>query len=129
MKRLIIAMACVLVGSLGSSGAYSQAAPTEAPIAPTSTVNLNLEQQHTVREVVKDAHLPAVNVNFRITAGEPVPASVALQPMPSALADKIPQIKTHRVFVAGNYIVLVNPNDRRIALVLDDASTTGQSKR
>jgi hypothetical protein len=127
MKRLFIAaLACVL---LGAPTVRSQEAPSEAPIAPTTTVNLNLEQQHTIKEFVKDLHLPKAAVKFDVSVGATVPPSVELAPMPTQIADKVPQVKTHRLFVTEGRIVLVNPNDQRIAGVIEDASSTGQSTR
>ena len=127
MKRLITVLAASLV--MAAPYAFSQAAPNEAPIGPTASVNLNLEQQHTIKEVVKDEQLPKVVVNFPMSVGATVPASVALQPMPTLIGQKVPSVKTHRLFVTENRIVLVNPNDRRIAQVLDESSSTGQSDR
>src|SRR5262249_15149709 len=109
--------------------AYGQAAPTESPVAPTSTVNLNLEQQHTIKELVKDAHLPTVTVSFPISVGASVPGSDALHPMPSEVVGTVPQVKTHRVVFRDAGTAVVNRNDRRIALVIDDAASTGQGRR
>jgi hypothetical protein len=126
MKRLLIAVAaCAL---MGAPIARSQA-PTEAPIAPTSSINLSLEQQHTIKELVKDLHLPKVVDKIEIAVGAMVPASVTLQPMPTQIAAKVPQVKTHRLFVTDRRIVLVNPNDPRIAGVIEEEGSTGQSTR
>jgi hypothetical protein len=126
MKRLLIAVAaCAL---MGAPIARSQA-PTDAPMAPTSTVNLSLEQQHTIKELVKDLRLPKVDGKFEISVGTIVPSAIALQPMPTQIGVKVPQVKTHRLFVTDNRIVLVNPNDQRIAGVIEEETSTGQSNR
>ena len=49
-----------------------------------------------------------------------MPASVVLAPMPVEIGNKVPQIKSHRLFVTGERIVLVNPQDPRIAEVIDE---------
>jgi len=39
--------------------------------------------------------------------------------MPAEIGTKVPQVKTHRFFVTADRIVLVNPNDNRIADVIE----------
>src|SRR4051812_10746459 len=118
MRKLCIAVTAALI--LSAPVALGQA-PTETPLPPASSVNLSLEQRHTIKEFVKDLHLPKVATNFPVTIGATVPRSVALQAMPPQLGSKVPQVKSHRLFVTGDRIVLVNPNDARIADVIDEA--------
>jgi hypothetical protein len=126
MKRLHIALAtCAFLSTQAALGQ----APTETPVAPTSTVNLSLEQQHTIREFVKELRVPKVAAKFELAVGTAVPASVQLQPMPAEIAEKVPSVKTHRLLVTDSRIALVNPNDPRIAGVIDAESSTGQSNR
>jgi hypothetical protein len=117
MRKLLMTTAACL--ALGAPIARSQA-PTEAPLPPVVNVNLNLEQRHTIKEFVKDLQLPKVADKFELTIGTMVPGSVALAPMPGAIAAKVPQVKSHRLFVTADRIVLVNPNDLRIAEVIED---------
>jgi hypothetical protein len=116
-KLLMTAAACL---ALGAPIARSQA-PTEAPLPPVVNVNLSLEQRHTIKEFVKDLQLPKVADKFPLTVGATVPGSITLTPMPNAIAAKVPQVKSHRLFVTADRIVLVNPNDPRIAEVIEDA--------
>jgi hypothetical protein len=89
-------------------------------LPPVVNVNLNLEQRHTIKEFVKDLQLPKVADKLDLTIGAMVPGSVALASMPGAIAAKVPQVKSHRLFVTSDRIVLVNPNDLRIAEVIED---------
>jgi hypothetical protein len=117
MRILLIAAAvCV---ALGAPIARSQA-PTEAPFPPVANVNLSLEQRHTIKEFVKDLNLPKAADKFPLTIGATVPGLIALTPMPNAIAAKVPQVKSHRLFVTADRIVLVNPNDPHIAEVIED---------
>jgi hypothetical protein len=48
-----------------------------------------------------------------------VPQQVELHPIPSLIGQKVPQVKAHRYFVTQEQIVLVDPNDNRIAEVIE----------
>jgi hypothetical protein len=98
MRNLLIVVAASLV--FAGQVAWSQVSlPTEAPLPPMANVNLSLEQKHTIRELVKDMHLPKEGGNLKV--GASVPASVVLAPMPVEIGNKVPQIKSHRLFVTG----------------------------
>jgi hypothetical protein len=43
-----------------------------------------------------------------------VPQSVELHDFPQEIAAKVPQIKAHRFFVAGETIVVVRPQERTV---------------
>jgi hypothetical protein len=81
-------------------------APTEAPLPPMANINLSLEQKHTTRELVKDMHLPKEGGKFDLKVGASVSASVVLAAVPVEIGNKVPQIKSHRLFVTGERIVL-----------------------
>ena len=104
MRNLLIVVAASLV--FAGQVAWSQVS------------SQSLEQKHTIRELVKDMHLPREGGKFDLKVGASVPASVVLAPMPVEISNKVPQIKSHRLFVTGELIVLVNPNDPRIAEVI-----------
>ena len=53
------------------------------------------------------------------SVGGVVPASVRLDPIPSELGSKVPQIKQHLFFRTGKEIVLVSGNDRKIVDVIN----------
>jgi hypothetical protein len=38
--------------------------------------------------------------------------------MPTDVAAKVPQVKTHRFFIAGEQIVIVDPKDNKVADVI-----------
>jgi hypothetical protein len=92
-----------------------QQAPTQEPaITPKRKLNLTVEQRFTIRELIKDvkskpASAPAPAV------GDAIPADVQPQPMPDAVAQKVPQVKAHKFFVAKDEIVIVDPKDNTVA--------------
>ena len=80
----------------------AQPAPAQAPTVPAQPkVNLSLEQRHVIKELIKDLDVAPAPQNVETTVGATVPAAIKLNPMPQAVADKVPQIKSHLFFVAG----------------------------
>src|ERR1700722_6832184 len=92
--------------------------PVVAP-APR-TINLTQEQRFIIKEIVfKDLHVPKAQADAPEKIGEAVPQDIVLHPMPPVLAEKVPQGRSHSFFVKeGNAIVLVSPNDHRVADVI-----------
>jgi Protein of unknown function (DUF1236) len=73
-----------------------------------------LEQRYTIKEIIKDAKIDPVPASTDISLGATVPGSVHLNPMPDAIAQKVPQIKSHMFFVRDNKVVIVDPKDGKI---------------
>ena len=128
-KASIVALATMLwlVGTTAYSQAQlQQAPPQQAPLqqAPplrepaTPKLNLSLEQRFTIREIIKDKKAEGAAVDARAAVGDPVPQGVTTQPMPSDVAQKVPQVKAHRYFLTAQYIVIVDPKDNRVAEVI-----------
>jgi hypothetical protein len=115
-------LTAVLVLMLSSVGVAAQAqiAPQQLQekqpqdtLAPTSKLNLTLEQRHTIREFVKDMKADAADVKTEI--GEPIPQGITPRPIPSEVGQKVPQVKSHRFFVTAQQIVIVDPKDNKVA--------------
>jgi hypothetical protein len=85
---------------------------------PTQKLNLTLEQRHTIREFIKDVKDQASTHEVKAVIGEPIPQDITPSPMPSVIGQKIPQVKSHRFFVAGQQIVIVDPKDNNVADVI-----------
>ena len=92
--------------------------PLQAPAAISPKLNLTLEQRHVIKEIIKDMKIEPTAVEVRAALGEQVPQGINLQPMPGDVAQKVPQVKTHRFFVAGGEIVIVDPKDNVVAEVI-----------
>ena len=92
--------------------------PLQAPAAISPKLNLTLEQRHVIKEIIKDMKIEPTAVEVRAAVGEQVPQGINLQPMPGDVAQKVPQVKTHRFFVAGGEIVIVDPKDNVVAEVI-----------
>ena len=121
LLTLATATALVLVAPIVT---IAQTAPKPAETAPVvapapRTVNLTQEQRFIIKEIVpKDLKVQEAKAGAPETIGDPVPDAVELHDMPPALAQKVPQAKSHKFFVTADAIVLVSPSDRRVADVI-----------
>jgi hypothetical protein len=119
MKQLVAvlgALALLTIGPIaeGQSPAQHQNVP-EA----TRTVNITAEQRHVIKEIVKDLKLQQAPADAPSTIGNAVPQSVNLQPMPADIAQKVPQVKSHLLYIKGQQVVLVDPKDNTVADVIE----------
>jgi hypothetical protein len=62
---------------------------------------------------------PVTNINFAITVGVVIPATVELYEVPPAVVQVVPEYSRYRYFVVGDQIVIVEPGARRIVAVID----------
>ena len=84
------------------------------------TINLTQEQRFIIKENVKDLELSKAPKDAPETIGDPVPANIVLHALPSEVGGKVSQVRSHMFFIKddNNAIVLVSPNDRRVADVI-----------
>jgi len=118
MHKVWTAAALALMLSLVDASAPAQIAPQQPGdvLAPTPKLNLTLEQRHTIRELVKDMKADAAEVKAEV--GEPIPQGMTPHPMPSEVAQKVPQVKSHRFILTEQQIVIVDPKDNKVADVI-----------
>jgi len=90
----------------------------QAPL-PASKINLSLEQEHIIKEIVKDMRVEPAGGSAPETVGAAVPDAAALRPIPPEIGDKVPQIRSHRFFVKDNKVILVDPKDNSVVDVID----------
>ena len=60
------------------------------------------------------------NVRVRLALGAEVPRDVELLEFPSDVVDQIPDVRRYRFLVTGNDVVIVDPNDHAVALVINE---------
>jgi hypothetical protein len=124
MSGLTKALLIVFAGALGlglSPPVWSQGSKEPAIAPAPRTINLTQEQRFIIKEIVlKDLHIAKARADAPETIGDPVPQNIELHGMPPEIAEKVPQGRSHSFFVKedNNAIVLVSPNDRRIADVI-----------
>jgi len=116
-KAWITAGLALMLSCLGSA-LPAQTTPQQPQdvLAPAPKLNLTLEQRHTIRELVKDMKADAADVKTEI--GDPIPQGINPRPMPSDVAQKVPQVKSHRFFLTAQQIVIVDPKDNKVADVI-----------
>jgi hypothetical protein len=115
MHKAWISAALALMLSLVDAAAPAQVAPGDV-LAPAAKLNLTLEQRHTIRELVKDMKVDAAEVKAEV--GDQVPQGITPHPMPSEVAQKVPQVKSHRFILTAEQIVIVDPKDNKVADVI-----------
>ena len=118
MHKAWIAAALGLMLSLVDAAAPAQVAPQQPGdvLAPAAKLNLTLEQRHTIRELVKDMKVDAAEVKAEV--GDQIPQDITPHPMPNEVAQKVPQVKSHRFILTAEQIVIVDPKDNKVADVI-----------
>ena len=121
MQKLLVTVAIVATIALFAPPSKVEAqSNTDPAIAPASrTINLTAEQRFMIKEIVlKDLNVPKAQAGAPETIGDPVPSSVELHDMTPALAEKVPQAKSHKFYLTAHAIVLVSASDRKVADVM-----------
>jgi hypothetical protein len=78
--------------------------------------------KHDIREGFEGAQIPPAyaDANFNPVIGDVVPDAVTLSPVPGAIVDTTPDVAGYHYFTtADGRVVLVHPEDRTIATVID----------
>jgi hypothetical protein len=122
LKVFWVAAVLSLAVALSSSQEALQAQEVDKPTIPPQprTINLTQEQRFIIKENVKDLALSKAPKDAPETIGDPVPANIVLHALPSEVGAKVSQVRSHMFFIKddNNAIVLVSPNDRRVADVI-----------
>src|SRR5262249_53685412 len=95
MHKVLITAAIVL--SCISLNIHAQTVAQQPAASPK--INLTLEQRYIIKEIVKDMKVDPIPAKD-LAVGDQIPDNIRLQPMPSEIAQKAPQIKAHRFFGA-----------------------------
>ena len=120
LKALLVALAG-LSGLALSPPAWTQGTSDPVVAPAPRTINLTQEQRFIIKEIVlKDLNIAKERGDAPETIGDKVPQNIPLHAMPPEIAQKVPQGRSHSFFVkeGDNAIVLVSPNDRRVADVI-----------
>ena len=84
----------------------------KAPIAAVALILCCIGASAPAQTPAQEPVLPGPKLNLTI------PENVDLQPMPSQVAEKVPQVKSHRFFIADEQIVIVDPKDKKVADII-----------
>ena len=121
--RMILASVVLMIGViLSSSQEVLRAQEVDKPAIPPQprTINLTQEQRFIIKENVKDLAVSKASKDAPETIGDPVPPNIVLHALPPEVGVKVSQVRSHMFFIkdGDNAIVLVTPNDRRVADVI-----------
>ena len=93
--------------------------PAEPETGGTRTVNLTMEQRHIIKEFVSDLKVEKAPAGVKVSVGEQVSDNVRLQALPAEVGQKVPQVRSHMLFVSQDRVVLVDPSNKKISEVIE----------
>jgi hypothetical protein len=118
MRNTTSHLLCSLAAAAWLATAAHAQAPTESEPS-TPTIKLTMDDRHVLKEnLLKSAKSEGSAEQTDIERGSRVPASIPLQRFPDDIGSKIPQVRSHVFFVAGQSIVIVEPQQRTIVEVV-----------
>jgi Protein of unknown function (DUF1236) len=86
-----------------------------------AVIDARLELLDWERALILDsisADFPEPELDLRLALGAEVPVRVELHTFPDVVLDRIPKVREYRFVVSGGDIVIIDPRDREIALVV-----------
>jgi hypothetical protein len=118
MTRWLRALAPALWLFAMAAQAQQPAPPAAPPAAATPRVKLTLEQEHVIKELVKELKLDPATVTAK-EVGDALAPGAPLHDMPAGVARKAPQVKAHRFVYTAERILIVDPKDNRVSEVIE----------
>ena len=126
--KLLAAVAAAAL--LAASPVSAQTGTAGQSVSPSSPDVLSVEQfgqqvtpEHrvTMGETFRGLTMPeAATVDFDVTVGAAVPDTAVRHPIPPEVVTAVPHARGYEYFVlADGRVVLVHPQDRTIAMILD----------
>jgi hypothetical protein len=90
----------------------------DRPGSGTARLTLSQEDMRFIyRSVPKERR---ANVNVRLALGAEVPRDVELIDFPSDVVERVPDVRRYRYVVTDSDVVIVDPNDFQVALVINE---------
>ncbi|WP_187971375.1 DUF1236 domain-containing protein [Aquibium microcysteis] len=98
----------------GEVESASEAAPgqvkKEVSDETTASIDLSAEQRREFRRIIVETDVEPVSVDFQVSLGAVVPATVTLHPLPPRIVEIVPAYQSYQYFVlADGRIVIVEP--------------------
>ncbi len=117
LKQVSVVLAAGLLAggiSMASAATMSQSSST-----PSNSLSLSSSQQKTAwRNLHSQAKEQQAPSSFFATVGAAVPASVTIRPVSTKTASAVPMLKDYDFAMVNHKILIVNPKDRKIAVVI-----------
>jgi len=83
-------------------------------------LHLSIQEVNIVRESIP-TDFPDAGIHLRLALGAEIPEDVQLHEFAPFVLDRVPQLRGYAFLVVGDQIVIVQPGDRLIAIVIDRA--------
>ena len=95
-------------------------ASTQRAEAPGSRAHLALsaDERRFVLTSIDKGH--SADISVQLALGAEVPRSVEVTTFPDRVVERLPQLRSYRYVVAQDQVVIVDPNDRQVALLIGD---------
>jgi hypothetical protein len=106
-----------IVDVIPASGQYAGSEPYGGG-GSRPQLALSSEDMHFIYASVPKDRM--ADVRIRLALGAEVPGRVELQDFPGGVVDRVPQVQAFRYIVVENDVVIVDPNDRAVALVITE---------
>src|SRR5690606_37552459 len=82
-------------------------------------IDISVEQTVEIRNFVVEANVEPVAVDFDVTVGTTIPATVTLSPLPVQIAQLIPGFEGYLFFLLPDgRIVIVSPTTLKVVLII-----------
>ena len=75
------------------------------------------DMRYIYRSVPKDR---TANVRIRLALGAEVPRNIELYEFPVEIVERVPDVRRYRYIVADGEVIIVDPNDQAVALVISE---------
>jgi len=75
------------------------------------------DMRYIYRSVPKDR---TANVRIRLALGAEVPRDIELYEFPVEIVERVPDVRRYRYIVADGEVIIVDPNDQAVALVINE---------
>jgi hypothetical protein len=93
-----------------------------------ANVKVTKEQTTKISAVIKKTNVrPVTNINFSLSVGVAVPASVTLTPIPADIVAIVPEYRGYDFFLANDEIVIVEPQTKKIVTVISSSTQAAEA--
>jgi hypothetical protein len=95
-------------------------------VATAAEVNLTAQQKQTILQSVQTEKGQPAPAGFLPRVGASVPQSMPMRQLPSNVTSQVPAAKNlEYTKLDNNEVLLIDPNDRRVAEIITPSGTTG----
>jgi hypothetical protein len=81
-------------------------------------LTLSSDERRFVLTSIDKGH--SADVNVRLALGAEIPRAVEVVTFPDRVIERVPQLRAYRYVVAQDQVVIVDPSDRQVALLIGD---------